>query len=108
MFVTRLFRNLCRYKDRSVRESKISSSFKSASLTELIYILRSWVNPSISCRLAILCTLSFLDCEILVFSAGAMRLRNSKEDFLNSPSLCEGCISNHIPLGNSKSVSDSG
>ena len=65
------------------------------------------MNPSISC-LAILCTHSFRECEALVLSACARRLRNSKEDFLNNSSLSEGYISDHIPLRNSKSVSDNG
>ena len=107
MCLTKLFQNLYRYQDRSARESKISSSFKSASVTELIYILRKWVNPSISC-LAILCTLSFQECEALVCSAGARRLRNSMKDFLNNPSLSEGCNSDHIPLRNSNNVSYTG
>ena len=41
MCLTRLFLNLCKYQDRSVRESKVSCSFKSASVTELlIYFMK--------------------------------------------------------------------
>ena len=65
------------------------------------------MNRSISCR-AILCTLSFRECKALVFSAGARRLKNSKDDFLSNPSLSDGCISDHVPLRNSNSLSDNG
>ena len=83
----------------------MSSSSRSLSFTEVI--LRRWLKPSISCRV-ILCTLSFRDCDALVLSVDARRLRNSKEDFRNTTSPSEGCISDHTPLSNSNSVSDSG
>ena len=49
------------------------------------------MNLSFSC-LAILRTLFFREGEALALSAVASRLRNSKEDFLNIPSLSEGYL----------------
>ena len=38
MFLTGLFQNLCKNQDKSVSESSVSASDKSASLAELIYV----------------------------------------------------------------------
>ena len=53
------------------------------------------MNPSTS-YLTVLWTLSFQECAALSLSVGQSRLKNSKEDFLNTLSLSEGCISDHI------------
>ena len=65
------------------------------------------MKPSNSCR-ATLCTLSFRDFKIAVLSVEAKRLKNSKADILITTVLSEGCISDHTPLRNSNSASDSG
>ena len=61
---------------------------------------------SISCR-AISCTCSFRDCKAAVLSVVGRRLKNSKEDLLNTLALSEVCI-DYTPLRTSNSVSDSG
>ena len=99
---TRLYHNLCA---RSVRESINSSLDKSASPVELSYVLIRLVKPSISC-LAILCTLSFRDCEAVVFSVNAKRFRNSDDDFLNTSVRSEGRNFVHTTLKKSNIVSD--
>ena len=65
------------------------------------------MKPSISCQ-AILCTFFFRDCDALALKMDMRRLKNSKEDFRNTPSLSKASISDHTPLENSRSVSDSG
>ena len=77
MWRTRLYQKGCKYQDKSVITSYISSG-KSASRTELKIVFTKWIKPSISC-LAFLCTLSAFDCQVEVFSAdgGHFRIPNS-------------------------------
>ena len=94
-------------RDKSVRESNICSSGRSASLTERMYVFMRWVKPIIFC-LAILYTLSFCYWIAAVFSVDAGRVRNSNDDFLKAPALSDGCNSVHTPLRKSNKLSDSG
>ena len=57
----KFFQKLCMYQDRSVSESNISASDKSASFAELMYGFMRLVKLSISC-LAIFCKVSLRDC----------------------------------------------
>ena len=91
MCLTKLFQNLSIYQDKKVRESEFSSFFRLASFTELMFIVRKWVKPSISCRV-ILCTLPRRDCEALTLRVDARLFRNAKEDFRNTPSLSKVCF----------------
>ena len=43
IWCTRLFQNLCIDQDKSVSLSSNSSSGRSVSFTELIYVFRSWL-----------------------------------------------------------------
>ena len=103
----RLFKNRCLFHDRSARASKISSSGKSASFTELIYVFMRSVEPSIAC-LVTFCTLSFRDCIAAVFSVDANSLKNSKDGFLKTHTRSVVCSSVYTPLRNSNNGSDSG
>ena len=101
----RLFQMRWLYRDKSVRLFKTSSD-KSTSCIELIYIFIKEVRTSIS-ALAILCTLSFLDCVAAASFVDANQLRNSNDDFLNAQPGTVVPNAVYAPLRNSTKISDS-